>query len=287
MNGAMLLIIAVLMLGLGLGLTAEDFLRVRRHKPAIAVALACQLVFLPLVCFAIVSLLDLPPVAAVGLMLVAAAPGGPLAGLYSHLFGGDVAFNLTLTAVNSALSVFTLTILTNLSLAHFLPDEEGIGLHGGEIARVFAVVLVPIAIGMAVRARSAGLAERAERVFRVLSGLGLAVLVTAGLAANLSVLADSLTTVFPAVLLFALASVATGYGAGRVTRAGRSVSIAAGMEIGFHNAAVSLTLALSISDDFSMAVAPSVYGVTIMIVAAGFGLLLRRLAPGPDSARLP
>ncbi|GAA2214021.1 bile acid:sodium symporter family protein [Nonomuraea monospora] len=284
MNGAMLFVVAVLMLGLGLGLTVEDFLRVRRYRLTIAAALGCQLLILPLVCFAIVSVLGLPPAAAVGMMLVAASPGGPLAGVYSKLFGGDVAFNLTLTAVNSVLSVVTLTLITNLSLAHFLPAQEGIGLQGGEIVQVFAAVLAPIAAGMAVRARWSRFADRAERVFRVLSGLALAALIAGGFAANLSPLVENLTTVLPAVVLFALASLTAGYAAGRLTRAGRGPSIAAGMEIGFHNAALALTIALSLTDDLTVAVPPGIYGLTIMIVAAGFGLLLNRfLAPRADA----
>ncbi|ROO85567.1 BASS family bile acid:Na+ symporter [Actinocorallia herbida] len=276
----MMLIIAVLMLGLGLALTVDDFRRVRHHRPTIAVALVCQLLILPIACFGIVTLFALPPVAAVGMMLVAAAPGGPLAGLYSHLFGSDVAFNLTLTAVNSVLSVFTLTIITNLSLDHFLPDEDGIGLHGREIATIFAAVLVPIAIGMSVRTRRPELAARAERLFRIISVLGLGLFVLAGLLTNGSDLADNLTSVSPAVLVFALVSLTIGYAAGRITRAGRRVSIAAGMEIGFHNAAVSLSLALGISDDFAIAVPASIYGFAIMIIATAFGFLIRRLAPG-------
>ncbi|MEV1173172.1 bile acid:sodium symporter [Nonomuraea sp. NPDC049784] len=284
MNGAMLSVVAVLMLGLGLGLTVEDFRRVRHYRLTIAAALACQLLVLPLLCFAIVSVLGLPPLPAVGMMLVAASPGGPLAGVYSHLFGGDVAFNLTLTAVNSVLSVVTLTAITNLSLAHFLPAQEGIGLHGGEIVQVFAAVLVPIAIGMAVKAKWDRFAKQAERVFRVISGLSLAALIASGFASNLSPLIDNLTTVFPAVVAFALASLTTGYWAGRLTRAGRGPSIAAGMEIGFHNAALALTIALSLTDDLALAVPASIYGLTIMIVAAGFGFLLNRvLAPRTDA----
>ncbi|TMR34169.1 bile acid:sodium symporter family protein [Nonomuraea zeae] len=273
----MLSVVAILMLGLGLGLTVADFRRVRRYRLTIAVALACQLLVLPLVCFAIVSLLGLPPAPAVGMMLVAAAPGGPLAGVYSHLFGGDVAFNLTLTAVNSVLSVVSLTAITNLSLGYFLAGQDGIGLHGVEILQVFAAVLVPIAIGMAVKARWERFAGRAERVFRVLAGLALAGLIVAGFAGNLSPLVQNLTTVFPAVVLFALASLTTGYLAGRLTRAGRAPSIAAGMEIGFHNAALALSIALSLSGDVALAVPAGIYGVTIMIVAAGFGYLLDRV----------
>ncbi|WP_237104717.1 bile acid:sodium symporter family protein [Nonomuraea sp. MG754425] len=283
MNAAMLSVVAVLMLGLGLGLTVADFRRVRRYRWTVAAALGCQLLVLPLVCFAIVRLLGLPPAPAAGMMLVAAAPGGPLAGVYAKLFGGDVAFNLTLTAVNSVLSVFTLTAITNLSLAYFLPDRQGVGLHGVEIVQVFAAVLVPIAAGMAVKARWGRFAERAERVFRVLSGLALAGLVAAGFAGNLAPLVENLTTVFPAVVLFALASLTAGYGAGRLTRAGRGPSIAAGMEVGFHNAALALTLALSLGSDLALAVPAGIYGLTIMIVAAGFGLLLHRvLAPRAD-----
>ncbi|TMR21999.1 bile acid:sodium symporter family protein [Nonomuraea turkmeniaca] len=280
----MLFVVAVLMLGLGLGLTVEDFRRVRRYRVTIAAALVCQLLVLPFVCFAIVSVLSLPPVAAVGMMLIAASPGGPLAGVYSHLFGGDVAFNLTLTAVNSVLSVVTLTAITNLSLAHFLPAQDGIGLHGGEIVQVFAAILVPIAIGMAVKTKWSRFAARAERVFRVISGLALAALIASGFASNLSPLTDNLTTVFPAAVAFALASLATGYWVGRLTRAGRGPSIAAGMEIGFHNAALALTIALSLTDDLTLAVPPSIYGLTIMIAAAGFGLLLNHLAPRTGAA---
>jgi len=272
----MLFVIAVLMFGLGLGLTVEDFRRVRHHRATIAVALVSQLLLLPFVCFGIVKALGLPPVSAVGMMVIAAAPGGPLAGVYSRLFGGAVAFNLTLTAVNSVLSVFTITLVTNLSLAHFLPGEDGIGLQGEEIVRVFAAVLVPIALGMAIKARWERGAARTERVFRVIAGLSLAALVVSGLGSNLSSLTENLTTIFPAVIAFALASLTAGYLAGRVTRAEHGVSVAAGFEIGFHNVVVAATIAMGLTGDLAMAVPAGIYSFTIMIVAALLGLALNR-----------
>uniref|UniRef100_UPI003568E0C7 bile acid:sodium symporter family protein n=1 Tax=Nocardioides sp. TaxID=35761 RepID=UPI003568E0C7 len=94
------LALGIIMFGLGLSLTVADFRRVARHPKVVTVALACQLLLLPLICFGLVALFDLPPLLAVGMMLLAASPGGTSANLFSHLFRGDVALNVSLTAVN-------------------------------------------------------------------------------------------------------------------------------------------------------------------------------------------
>ena len=89
--------LGIIMFGLGLSLTVADFKRVGKHPKAVLIALACQLLILPLVAFGLVHLFNLPPVLAVGMMLLAASPGGTTANLYSHLFRGDVALNISLT----------------------------------------------------------------------------------------------------------------------------------------------------------------------------------------------
>ena len=94
---ALPLALGIIMLGLGLSLTPEDFRRVARSPKPVVVALACQLLLLPVVCFGLVKLLDLPPLLGVGMMLLAASPGGTSANLFSHLFRGDVALNVSLT----------------------------------------------------------------------------------------------------------------------------------------------------------------------------------------------
>ena len=97
------------MFGLGLSLTKADFLRLLQHPKAVGLALALQVIGLPLVCYAIIQLFGLPTIFAIGLMLLAASPGGISANLFSHLFGGNVAMNISLTAVNTLLSIVTLT----------------------------------------------------------------------------------------------------------------------------------------------------------------------------------
>ena len=100
--------LGTIMLGLGLSLTTDDFKRVLQYPKAMSIALTCQMVLLPALCLLLVVLFDLPPALGVGLMLLSASPGGATANLYSHLSNGDVALNISLTAINSVLTLFTL-----------------------------------------------------------------------------------------------------------------------------------------------------------------------------------
>src|SRR5688500_12078451 len=117
--------LALVMFGLGLSLTVGDFARVGRSPKAVLIALALQLLVLPALCFGLVLAFDLPPLLAVGMMLLAASPGGTTANLFSHLFRGDVALNITLTAVNSLIAVVTLPLITNLAIDWFDPEDGG------------------------------------------------------------------------------------------------------------------------------------------------------------------
>ena len=278
-------ILAVIMLGLGLSLTVGDFRRVREYPKAVVVALACQLVLLPAVCFGLVVGLGLSPALAVGMMLVAASPGGTMANLYSHLFGGDVALNITLTAINSVLAVFTLPLVVNLSTAYFsVADDRGVGLRFEKSVQVFALVLVPVLVGMWIRARRPGFADRAERPVKLMSLVILALIIVGAVVAEAGNVGDYLLDVGIAVVAFSSVSLAVGYGAARLARAGHGQGVAVCMEIGMHNTSLSLTIALSPSllDSTRMAVPSAVYGIVMYFTAGAAGLLLRRAAP-PDA----
>ena len=116
--------LGIIMFGLGLSLTPEDFRRVARQPRAVAVALGCQLAPVAGGVLRPGQLFDLPPLLAVGMMLLAASPGGTSANLFSHLFHGDVALNVTLTAVNSVIAIVSLPLITNLAIAHYVLDDS-------------------------------------------------------------------------------------------------------------------------------------------------------------------
>ena len=116
----LLVSLALVMLGVGLSLSWADFRRLGEHPKAVILALGLQMLLLPAVAWGLAVGFGLPPVLAVGLMLLAASPGGVSANLFSHLFGGHVALNISLTAINTLLSVISMPLIANLALQHFI-----------------------------------------------------------------------------------------------------------------------------------------------------------------------
>ncbi|HET9142754.1 bile acid:sodium symporter family protein [Actinophytocola sp.] len=262
--------VAVIMLGLGLSLTVADFARVARHPRAAAVALACQILLLPALCLGLVLLFDLEPVLAVGMMLLAASPGGTTANIFSHLARGDVALNITLTAINSVLAVVTLPIVVNLAVAGFLGDSATLGLQAGKMLQVVAIVLVPVAIGMFVRHRFTAFAERMQRPVKIASIVVLVAVIAVAIFQERANILGFVEDVGLATLLLCVLSLAIGYTVPRLLRVSHPQSIAASFEIGIHNATLAITIALSpaLLNNSQMAIPAAVYGV-VMFVPAG------------------
>jgi len=274
--------LGIIMLGLGLGLTLDDFRRVARYPKAAVIALVCQVVVLPALCFGLVVAFNLQPELAVGMMLLAASPGGTTANLYSHLFGGHVALNVTLTAINSVLAVLTLPLVVNLSASYFLTGTESIGLQFDKVLQVFAIVLIPVAIGMLVRARAPRIAGRLNRPVRIMSVIVLVAVIAGAVYGERENVADYFVSVGLAVLTFNLASLIIGYGVPRLAGVDRRAATAAGFEIGIHNSTLAITIALSpvLLNSTQMAIPAAVYGIVMFFTAAAFGYLVtRRKAP--------
>ncbi|MEU4330628.1 bile acid:sodium symporter family protein [Nonomuraea dietziae] len=276
--------LAVIMFGLGLGLAPADFRRVLQYPKASVIALACQVLVLPAVCLALVLLFGLPPVLAVGMMLLAASPGGTTANLYSHLFGGDVALNVTLTAINSVLAVFTLPLITNLSIGFFGAEAGTLGLQFDKSVQVFAIVLVPVAVGMLARARFTAFAERMHTPVKITSAVILALVIVASVLQELDNIGGYIRDVGLITLLFSVISLAVGYWAPRLARVGRRQAIASCMEIGIHNATLSITVAAGLLANTQMAIPSATYGVLMFFAAAVAGFLLRARKEEPVAA---
>ena len=278
--------LALVMFGLGLSLSLDDFRRLARHPKAVFIALGLQVVLLPLVCFAIARALGLSPVFAVGLMLLAASPGGISANLFSNLFGGNVAMNISLTAINTVLSIVTLPLVVNLSLAYFLSDQgNAVSLQWQKVVEVVAVVIVPVALGMLVGARRPALARRAEKPFKLFSALVLLAFALIAIAKESSALAAGLATIGPAVVVFNLVSLGAGYFLSRAAGLDKPMATAICYEIGIHNSTLALYIALSLLNNFEMALPAALYSIVMYITATLFGLtvLRRKAAQGVHS----
>ena len=267
--------LAIIMFGLGLSLTVGDFRRVARSPRAVVVALAIQVLVLPVVAFGLVTAFDLDPLLAVGVMLLAASPGGTTANLFSHLFRGDVALNVTLTAVNSVLAAVTIPLVTNFAINHFDADGE-LGLQLGKVVQVVAIVLVPVAIGMVVRRRSESFASRADRPVRVFSIVVLVAVSVGAILGERENIADYVEQVGVVAGLFCLISLSLGYLGARVLRLDHAQAVATSMEIGIHNTTIALTIALSVLDSTEVAIPAAVYSILMYVLATAFGFAITR-----------
>ena len=145
------LALAFIMIGLGLELTPKDFARITKHPKAVLIALFCQLILLVGIAYALCKVFSLEPLLAVGLMLLAASPGGSTANLFSYLFKGDLALNITLTAINSVIAALTLPLIVNFSIMHFMQEGQQISLQFSKILQVFGIIIIPVCIGMLIR----------------------------------------------------------------------------------------------------------------------------------------
>lgn len=270
------LALGVIMLGLGLSLTIEDFKRVARYPKAMTIAMVCQMILLPFLCFALVKLSGLEPALAVGLMLLAASPGGATANLYSHLSKGDVALNISLTAINSVLTLFTLPLIVNFSLDYFMDSGQYVPMQFKKIIEVFAIVLVPVTIGMIIKSKFASFAAKMDKPVKIASALILIVLIISVTIREKQVLIDYFATLGLPVLLFNVFSMAAGYYIPLLLKVEKKQAIAIGMEIGIHNGTLAIYIALSVLNNSSMSVPPAMYSLLMFFTAGIFGYLVSR-----------
>jgi len=268
--------LGIVMLGLGLSLTVADFARVVRYPKAVLVGLFAQTVVLVAGAYVIARLAALPPELAVGLMLLAASPGGATANIYSHLAHGDVALNITLTAINSLLALVTLPLIVDAALVHFLGQDQYVPPPTRKVIEVAAIIVLPVLIGMALRAGLPKVAAALEKPIRLFAVLVLVAVIGAAIVAEWERLPGFIAAVGAACLAFNLLSMAVGYGLPRLLDLPRSQAIAISMEIGIHNGTLAIFIALTVLQNATMSVPAAVYSIIMFVTAGAFTFWLNR-----------
>ncbi|TNJ35227.1 bile acid:sodium symporter family protein [Arenimonas terrae] len=271
--------LAVVMAGLGLHLTLADFRRVLAAPKAVAVALVVQALLLPPLAFGLCRVFALPGELALGLILLAASPGGVTANLFSHLARGDVALNISLTAINSLLALLTLPLWTALALSTFLGAEASVPPPTGKVLEVATLVIVPVALGMGLRAWNPVLADAAEKPVRLLSSLLLGVLIVLAFASEWDTVREFAPVVGLACISFNLASLLIGYFAPRALKLAEPQAIAIGFEIGIHNGTLAIFIALEVLGRAQASIAPAIYSLSMYLTAALFAAWLLHKRP--------
>lgn len=273
------LALAIIMVGLGLELTPKDFARVTKHPKAVLVALFCQLVLLVGIAFLLCKILVLPPLLAVGMMLLAASPGGSTANLFSYLFKGDLALNITLTAINSVIAALTLPIIVNFAIAHFLQADQSIGLQFSKILQVFGIIIVPVIIGMLIRHYAPRLTEKLNKPLRIFAVIFLILIIIGAIVQERHNILNYIGDIGLATALFCISSLVIGYFVPRLFGINSAQARASAFEIGIHNSTLAMTIALTVMASSTVAMPAAVYSIFMYIFAAIFGMLLNRFVP--------
>ncbi len=276
--------LGLVMFGLGLSLTVGDFKRLLNHPRAVVLALVLQVLVLPAACYALIVLLGVAPLYAVGLMLLAASPGGVSANLFSHLFGGNVAMNISLTAINTVLSIVSLPFITNWAINTFAHTGQVVPLQFGKVVEVIVIVLVPVVLGMVVHRRVPSFSARMEKPMKTFSAVVLAAFALIAIVKEWSALVESFAGMGPAVLLFNVISLMSGYYLSRAAGLDKSMATAISFEIGIHNSTLAIFIALSVLGNFQLALPAAIYSVSMYILATLFGVLVLRRGAQPGAA---
>jgi len=263
------LALGVIMLGMGLSLTIADFKRVIIYPKAVAIGLANQLILLPLVAFGLIQLFGLQTELAVGMMILAACPGGATSNLISNLAKGDTALSITLTAFSSLITVFTIPLIVNFALVRFMPDGEVAQLNVFHtVVSVLVITILPVSIGMLVRSKAQVFALKMETPVKVLSAIFLALIIMAAVLKEKENVLEFFKQAGPVALALNVTMLAIGFYGSRLLKLTERQSATVSIETGIQNGTLGIAVAVTIIGNSEMSIPSAIYSL-IMFATAG------------------
>lgn len=268
--------LAIMMMGLGLELSIKDFLRVARYPKVIFIALFTQLIVLTSIAFLLCKLLELPPLLSVGLMLLAASPGGATANAFSYIYKGDVALNISITAINSLISCFTLPFIVSLSILHFLGENTEVNIPIEKITQTFLMIFIPVCIGMLIRNTLPNLAQAISKPMRLLTITLLTLIFLIAVVREQSNIISYFANAGIATCLLCFSGLFLGYVIPFLAGVPEKQARACTFEIGIHNTGIAITIALSVLGSTAIAIPAGVYSIFMYVLATLFGFILTR-----------
>ncbi len=270
----------IIMIGIGMTLTIRDFRQVAVYPKGMIVGTVAQILVMPLIAFLLATLLAVPPAIAVGLVIIAACPGGTTSNLFVLLSRGNIALSIVLTVSASLITILTLPLFTNIALQHYMGTEEDIVLPVWKtIGMLVGIVLFPVAIGMVVRTRNPEVARKAEGIVSIFGGIVLAVLIVALVYGVRDQIWELLKQAGPATILLNVAGIGLGLAAGRMTGLTQRESLAVAVELGVKNGTIALMVTLTLLESSAMSIPAAVYGVLMFPIGFVLAMYGRSIIP--------
>ncbi|TYC57536.1 bile acid:sodium symporter family protein [Marinobacter sp. BW6] len=270
----------IIMIGIGMTLTIRDFRQVAVYPKGMIVGTVAQILVMPLIAFMLATLLAVPPAIAVGLVIIAACPGGTTSNLFVLLSRGNIALSIVLTVSASLITILTLPLFTNIALQHYMGTEENIVLPVWKtVGMLIGIVLFPVAIGMVVRTRNPEVARKAESIVSIFGGIVLAVLIVALVYGVRDQIWELLKQAGPATILLNVAGITLGLAVGRMAGLTQRESLAVAVELGVKNGTIALMVTLTLLESSAMSIPAAVYGVLMFPIGFVLAMYGRSIIP--------
>jgi len=279
-------VLRVVMVGLGLSLTVADFRRVVVFPKAATIGLIAQLVGMPLTAFLLVWLFNPPPFLAIGLIILAACPSGVTSNAYTFAARADVPLCVTLSAITSVVTVFSIPFLINFALVTFGDEGQLVTLPVlSMLGQLITYTMVPLVIGMLIRARFPGAATRAEEPLRKGILYLMACVLLLGVISSYRQLIEHAATAGFLATALNLLTMGLGYGVARLFRLPVKQAVTMVFEVGVQNLALSFAINFNMLNRPDLAVAGLTYAAIMPATALVFVSIGRRLIAADERAR--
>ena len=263
----------LIMMGMGLTLVTNDFKRVLKYPKAVGIGLTNQLILLPIIGFALANIMPLRPEYAVGVMLLVLCPGGTTSNLFTYLAKGDVALSVTMTAIASVITVFTIPIVLSFSLIYFMGSGSEFELPVVKTVLTLVVLtIVPISIGMLIKRYAPKVADRSQVYVSRFGVIFLTFLVLFLGYVQRDIIVDAFIATGPVSVLLNVSTMALGYYSSKWFGLNLAQRTSVTLEVGLQNSTLSIFMALTLLSNYDMSMMPAIYTLVMFLSA---GILVR------------
>ena len=263
----------LIMMGMGLTLVTNDFKRVLKYPKAVGIGLTNQLILLPIIGFALANIMPLRPEYAVGVMLLVLCPGGTTSNLFTYLAKGDVALSVTMTAIASVITVFTIPIVLSFSLIYFMGSGSAFELPVLKtVLTLVLLTIVPISIGMLIKRYAPAVADRSQVYVSRFGVLFLTFLVLFLGYVQRDIIVDAFIATGPVSIILNLLTMALGYYSSKWFGLNLAQRTSITLEVGLQNSTLSIFMALTLLSNYDMSMMPAIYTLVMFLTA---GILVR------------
>lgn len=264
----------IIMFGMGLSLVKDDFIRLFKYPKAIIVGLINQIILLPIIAYIIIALFDVGADIAIGVMILAACPGGPTSNLITHLAKGDTGLSVSLTAANSLITIFTIPFVVDFALSQFLDASEMIEINKLQtVIQIFVIVIIPVAIGMALKKAKPAFADKMSKPVKIASAVLLFLVIIGLVLKKKEDLIPYLQQAGWTTFTLNAVTMIIGFISAKIARLNLAQSLTISIESGIQNGTMAIAIASGILMNENYAIAPAVYSL-IMFFTAGLVIAL-------------